>query len=257
MRRGRASGLGAVVGLALACLILRPAGAEEAVPTQLAEGFIQSIGDRAVAILKSCAEDKVQVDQHALGALIRSGFNIGLIGRFVLGKYARKATPAQLREYKALYRGFFVGSFSRQLCLFRGDLVTVLGSRPVGARDTMVDTRVDRNDQSLNASWRVRRSKGDYKIIDLVIDGVSIALSQRQEFSSILVNGGIDRLLEVLRSKLEVNADAGYPAPTAPGSADLGSVDSRPAAGAESRSGRVAGFVGRSESAVKTAPSER
>ena len=214
MRRGRASALGAVVGLALACLIWRPAGAEETNATQLAESFVQSVGDRAVEILKSCGQEGAEADQDALGDLIRSGFNIELIGRFVLGKYARKATRAQLREYKSLYREFFVGSYSRQLCAFRGDLVTVLGSQPVGARDLMVDTRVDRDGQSLNASWRVRRSKSKdaYQIIDLVIDGVSMALSQREEFSSIIVNGGVERLLEVLRSKLAAAEDAVAPA---------------------------------------------
>ncbi len=252
MRWGRASGLGAVVGLALACMILRPAGAADAGATQFAEGFIQSIGNRAVEILKSCGEERFQDDQDALGALIRSGFNIELIGRFVLGKYARRASPSQLREYKSLYHDFFVGSFSRQLCLFRGDVVTVLGSRPVGKRDTMVDTRVDREGQTLNASWRVRRSKGDYKIIDLVIDGVSIALSQRQEFSSILVNGGMNRLLEVIRSKLVVNAEAAYP-----GSEEAGSAASGLAAGTPSTSGRIEGYVSQSERAVKTTPSER
>ena len=252
MRRGRASGFGAVVGLALACLILRPVAAEEAVSTQLAEGFIQTIGDRTVEVLKSCGEDRSHEDQDSLGELIRSGFNIDLIGRFVLGKYARKATPAQLREYKRLYHDFFVGSFSRQLCLFRGDLVTVLGSQPVGKRDTMVNTRVDREGQSLNASWRVRRSKGDYKIIDLVIDGVSIALSQRQEFSSILVNGGMDRLLDVLRSKLKLNADAGFP-----GSEKRDTIGPGPAAGTASTTGRIEAYVSQSERAVTTVPNER
>lgn len=242
MTRGRASALGAVVGLALACLIWRPAGADEASSTQLAESFVQSVGDRAVEILKSCGQEDAQGEQDALGDLIRSGFNIELIGRFVLGKYARKATPAQLGEYKGLYREFFVGSYSRQLCAFRGDLVTVLGSQPVGSRDMMVETRIDRDGQSLNASWRVRRSKGAYQIIDLIIDGVSMALSQRQEFSSIIVNGGVERLLEVLRNKLEANA----------GAEDLGTPG-----GETSAAGRAEIHLGRSESAVKTAPTRR
>lgn len=227
MRRGRASAVGAVLGLALACAIWRPAAAEDATSTQLAESFIQSVGDRAVELLKSCGDETEASDQVALGELIRSGFNIDLIGRFVLGKYARKATRAQLSEYKALYKEFFVGSYSRQLCAFRGKLVTVLGSQPVGSRDMMVDTRVDREGQSLNASWRVRRSKGTYKIIDLMIDGVSMALSQRQEFSAIIVNGGVERLLEVLRNKLEVNAGAGDPAPAAGDVAASGGAESR------------------------------
>ena len=235
MGRGRASGLGAVVGLALACLILRPAGAEDGMSTQLAESFVQSVGDRAVEILRSCGREGASVDQEALGELIRAGFNIELIGRFVLGKYARKATTAQLGEYRRLYRDFFVDSYARQLCAFRGDRVTVLGSQPVGARDMMVETRVDRDGQSLNASWRVRRSKGAYKIIDLVFDGVSMALSQRQEFAAIIVNGGVERLLEVLRSKLAADARAGEPRP------DAG--EARAAKGPESARGGSEGAV--------------
>ncbi len=202
MSRGRASTFVAVVVLAVAAYAPRGDSAE-GISAQVAEAFVQSVGDRAVRILKNCDAEGGAFEGEDLKELIRSGFNIDLIGRFVLGRFARKVTPDQLAEYQTLYREFFVDNYSQQLCAFGGDEITVLGSQPVGTRDAIVGIRISRDGQARKAAWRVRAKDGDYKIIDLMIDGVSMALSQREEFAAITASRGMEGLLEVLRTKLE------------------------------------------------------
>lgn len=199
---GRAAAFLAVVVIAVAVVAPRDGGAE-GVSTQVAEAFVQSVGDRAFRILEHCDSEGGDFEEEALKELIRSGFNIDLIGRFVLGSFARKVTRAELAEYQTLYREFFVDSYSQQLCAFRGDEITVLGSEPVGTRDAMVEIRISRDGKARKAAWRVRAKDGDYKIIDLTFEGVSMALSQREEFAAITASRGMTGLLEVIRAKLD------------------------------------------------------
>lgn len=214
MAWGRASTFVAVVVLAVAAFAPRSDGAE-GVSTQLAENFVQSIGDRAVRVLESCRDEPGADDGEALKELIRSGFNIDLIGRFVLGRFARKVTPAELAEYQTLYREFFIDSYSQQLCAFRGDEITVVGSQPVGTRDAMVEIRFSRDGQVRKAAWRVRAKDGEYKIIDLMFEGVSMALSQREEFAAITASRGMTGLLDVLRAKLDAARSGALQVPAA------------------------------------------
>ena len=210
MGRGRASGLGAVVGLALACLIWRPAGAEDGMSTQLAESFVQSVGDRAVEILRSCGREGASVDQEALGELIRAGFNIELIGRFVLGKYWRTATPEQKADYQQLFNRFVIKSYAVRMGGFAGTTFQVTKTVPVGDQDILVTTRIDRpSGAPIEAGWRVREIKGHYKIIDVVVEGVSMAATQRQEFASVVKSRGLPGLLQILRARTQTLAASG------------------------------------------------
>ena len=187
MPLGKAIAVPAAMIFAFAWAPAAVAEPEQRPVAQVAEIFVQSIGNDAV---------------QALRELIRRGFNIDLIGRFVLGKYARRASPQQLREYRRSYRDFFVNVSAKKFCLFRGDTFKVVSSQPVGKIDAMVEAQIDRaTSQAVKIAWRVRLKDGHYKIIDLVVDGVSLALSQREEFAAIVVNRGLDGLLEILREK--------------------------------------------------------
>ena len=76
----------------------------------------------------------------------------------------------------------------------------MLGSREVDANDTIVSSQLSRpNKAPVDIDWRVRMSGGEAKIIDVSIEGVSMALNQRQEFSSIMQREGVAGLIKRLR----------------------------------------------------------
>ncbi len=189
---GKANAVVAALILAFAWAPASAADLEQRPVAQVAEIFVQNIGNDAVKALRSCSDNgEANQDQSALRELIRRGFNIDLIGRFVLGKYARRASQQQLREYRRSYRDFFVNVSAKKFCLFRGDTFKVVSSQPVGKVDAMVEAQIDRaTTHAVKVAWRVRLEEGHYKIIDLVVDGVSLALSQREEFAAIVVNRG-------------------------------------------------------------------
>ena len=83
-----------------------------------------------------------------------------------------------------------------------------MASHPVGSKDVLVETSVAGDDGTTNPIWRVRAQDGIYKIIDVSIDGVSLALTQRREFAAVINRQGLDGLLNMLRQKLAAQAKA-------------------------------------------------
>jgi len=144
----------------------------------------------------------------ALVPVLASRTDIALIGRLVLGRHWRTAAPEERAAYQALFRGFMLRSLAGRLRPHAGanlgtdDSFTVLGARPVGRGDVIVATEVTPPGRPpLHIDWRLRETAGRYVIIDLVVEGVSLLVTQRQEFSAVIERGGLQGLLDELRAR--------------------------------------------------------
>ena len=136
----------------------------------------------------------------ALKNLIGDGFDLALIGRFVLGHHWRSATMEQRAEFQNLFADHLLNSYARQLSAYEGTTFTVVSSRKVGEKDILVETRIASADGPIDAGWRVRPGNGQSRIIDVVIDGISMTLAQRQEFGSVAKRDGVEGLLAKMRA---------------------------------------------------------
>ncbi len=190
------------------------AGATLAVPGSLlaevsaqavegASAFIADLASRAIIILQANG-DRIERREEKFRGLLSTGFDMPFIGRFVLGKHWRKATPQQQADYQALFTEFLLKSYSRRMGGYAGETFTVAGARPAGEKDIMVKTLiVQPGGPPIKADWRVRPQNGQYKIIDIMVEGVSMAVTQRSEFNAVIQQRGIQGLLEALRARTE------------------------------------------------------
>jgi len=181
-----------------------PVPADAAVDEAGARGFIESLGDRTVEILGS---DSMSTDERieAFRELFRQGFAVPTIARFVLGRYWRSASEAQQQEYLRLFEDLVVETYARRFNEYSGETFEITGSRPQGDQDVQVRTRIVRpNGPPINVSWRVRQRDQSFQIVDVEVEGVSMALTQRNEFGAIIQrNGGnVDALLDALRREV-------------------------------------------------------
>ncbi len=168
-----------------------------------ASAFIADLASRAIVILQSSG-DKIERREAEFRGLLSTGFDMSFIARFVLGKHWRKATPQQRADYQALFTEFLLKSYSRRMGGYAGETFTVADARPAGKKDIMVKTRiVQPGGPPIKADWRVRPKKGQYKIIDIMIEGVSMAVTQRSEFNAVVRQRGIHGLLKALRARTE------------------------------------------------------
>ncbi|MDP6830220.1 MAG: ABC transporter substrate-binding protein [Alphaproteobacteria bacterium] len=168
-----------------------------------ASAFISSLAQRAIAILQS-SNGKLESREAQFRVLLSNGFDMAFIARFVLGKHWRKATPQERADYVALFTEFILKSYSRRLGGYSGETFTVAGAKTAGKKDIMVKTKiVQPGGPPIKADWRVRPRKGEYKIIDIMVEGVSMAVTQRSEFNAVVRKRGMQGLLQALRARTE------------------------------------------------------
>jgi phospholipid transport system substrate-binding protein len=177
--------------------------AEVRTSPEQASKFIQDLGKQAVALLVAHPDGDSRDRQTRLRELIRQGFDLDLISRFALGAYWQTATPAQRLEYQQLFVAWMADSYARRLGADKAGSLTVIDGRPdVDSADALVRTRINRSDApAIDTDLRVRDSEGGMKIIDVTMGGVSLDVTQRDQFASVIKRKGLDGLISELRAR--------------------------------------------------------
>lgn len=168
-----------------------------------AKNMITAMTQKGVSFL---GDTSLNDDQRAaeFRKLLNESFDMAAIGRFALGRNWKTATPAQQSEYQKLFKEMIVKTYSRRFKEYNGQKVEVKSVRADGATDAIVSSVIiPPSGPEVAVDWRVRQVGGGYKVVDILVEGVSMALTQRSDFSSVIQRGGgnIDVLLEQLRQK--------------------------------------------------------
>ena len=138
----------------------------------------------------------------AFKAVLDAGFDIDAMGRFVLGRYWRTASPPERDEYMALFRERVVQIFAGRLGMFSGEDFKVLDSRQQSADVTVVESTLTLLPlPPIGVDWHVRGQEPGFKVIDVVVQGLSETQTQRNSFSSAIqcLPNGLEGLLAQLR----------------------------------------------------------
>lgn len=172
--------------------------------------FIQSLGDKAVSIL---ANKKISAQERndQFRNMLRESFDLNTIARFVIGRSWLTATEPQRTEYMSLFESLVVKTYSDRFALYTGEGFKVRSTTPEGEKDFVVSSDITHPDGTPPTSvvWRVRQKGDKMGIIDVVVEGVSMSVTQRQEYSSVIQrNGGdIEGLLALMRERVQTGAE--------------------------------------------------
>ncbi|MEE9545118.1 MAG: ABC transporter substrate-binding protein [Rhodospirillales bacterium] len=174
-----------------------------------AERFITSLADKAITSLTG--EDITREKRaRRFRSLLTEHFAVETIGRWVLGRHWRKATEGEREEYLSLFEDLLVITYAERFAMYSGETLVISKSVVNGNNDIVVYSSLNRTDglQPLKVNWRVRARDGNFKIIDIIVEGISMGQTQRSEFASVIrQNGGqIENLLSLLRKRLKNDA---------------------------------------------------
>jgi phospholipid transport system substrate-binding protein len=129
------------------------------------------------------------------------------VARLILGRHWRTASAAQQAEYLELFRAFALHTLASRLDVYGGQNFEITGARVVGRDDALVSTRILGEGPPLAVDWRVRQRDDDRMVaIDVIVEGVSLIVTQRSEFGAVIERRGIDGLLAELRRRAEIRA---------------------------------------------------
>ncbi len=163
---------------------------------------ISNLGNRALEVLGKNATPAQRVARFH--ELFREDFDVPGIARFVLGRYWKTATPEQQDEFVKLFEDYIALVYSSQLAAYSGETLKVTGSRPE-PEGAVVASEIIRptGTPPVKVEWHLTDRSGTYKINDVAVDGISMAVTQRSEFASVIQrNGGqVQGLITQLREK--------------------------------------------------------
>jgi len=181
----------------------RPASGAVTVPE--ASSFVSRLAERAIQGLTNkdiSTEERTQRFRQ----LLTEGFDVPQIGRFVLGRYWRVATEDERAEYLKLFEDFIVANYANRFGEYAGENLKIGAGSRTGDGDVIVYSELIRpSGAPVKVDWKLRPEGGAFKIVDVAVEGVSMTITQRDDFSaSIQRNGGrVEGLLSMLRDKVK------------------------------------------------------
>lgn len=153
------------------------------------------------------SSDSAEEKNKIFRKLFTENLDLDFIGKYVLGRYWRTATPSQKKEFIDLYKEFNVKTWSARFDEFKGKEFIFNGTSAANnPNQIFVDTSVPMQEgKPASVKWRVSNVNGKLKIIDIIIENVSLAQTARNEYTAFIAKSpkGIDGLLENLRSKIK------------------------------------------------------
>jgi len=164
--------------------------------------FVKTLADDAITNLTGNALTDTQ-RQEKLRSILRSYFDVSSIGKWVLGRHWRKANAAERTEYLGLFEDLIVNTYALRFKSYSNEKIKLTGTASRGQTAIVKSVIQREGQQPVRVDWRVTYPDGQYKIFDVVIEGVSMIQTQRSEFSSVIRrNGGnVSGLIATLKNR--------------------------------------------------------
>ena len=173
--------------LILISIFIIPVQAKE--PSKL----ITEIVNEASKILSS--SDPVESKIIKLNNIAESNVDINGIGMYTLGKYRKNLNEDQKIKYKKLFKSYFLKSFSSRLVDYSDPKINVVSEKKLNDKYTIVTTVLEETSKNpeIKIDWRIYTKNPARPLIrDLIVEGLSLARTQKEEFRSIIQNNGDD-----------------------------------------------------------------
>ena len=177
-----------------------------AIDAQKAEDFVKDLTQQGIEQLINSNASEAE-KQARFTKLFNEDLDLDFIGKFVLGRYWRTATPKQRAEFIDVYRKLNIQTWSARFNEFKGKHFEFLGSESSKSADQVfVNTQVPMPEGApASVKWRVKETGGQYRIVDIIIENVSLAQTARSEYTGYIQKSpeGINGLIKDLRAKLK------------------------------------------------------
>lgn len=187
-----------------ASIFMFSATANAAVDTAKAEEFVQKVTKEGIEDIINANVSQTVKDER-FEKLFNNALDLNFIGQFVLGRYWRTATAEQKKEFISAYRELNIKTWSQRFDEFKGKNFIFKGTTPSNSANQVFVNSVVPMDQGEPAKvvWRVKQTGDKFKIVDIIIENVSLAITARNEYTAYIKTapGGIDDLIKDLQNK--------------------------------------------------------
>ena len=162
--------------------------------------FVRALGAKVIAILSEETRDKAR-RRAALRAVFLESFDTEAIARFTLGRHWRIATDAQRARYLDLLPTYVADIYAGRLTDYAGEAFVVLRERPSDGDRWLVNAQIRHPDgRTMKIDFRLRQRDG-FHVFDVLVEGISLVITKRDEFATVIRHKGLDGLLSLLEQR--------------------------------------------------------
>jgi phospholipid transport system substrate-binding protein len=168
-----------------------------------AGAFLESLTHDVFTKLDDTSLSQTEKERD-LRNLFRQNFDTPAISRFVLGKHWRGASTAERQDFVDAFEEMNTRQFLTMVGEFSQEMFSVVKVQEDAAKPSLslVSTKIAQSEgEPISAVWRVRNNDGQYKILDIVVEGVSMAITLRHEYGTVVKSDGVDGLIAIMREK--------------------------------------------------------
>ena len=166
--------------------------------------YVMEITETAINTLTNKSVDQNKKEAQ-FGKLFDKNFDVPSISRFVLGKYWKQASLDQKKKFIKAFRNYIVKTYSSRFNEYSGEKLKLIDfENESNPKIFLVHTILERQDAPvIKVDWRIGKKKDRFVILDIIIEGISLAITQRSEFVSVIDQneGNIDQLISLLKEK--------------------------------------------------------
>ena len=169
-----------------------------------ATAFVDRAGQDLINAINDPRLNQTQ-RRDRVASILRTAIDIEGTGRFILGRYVRQASPAELQDYLKLFDEIIIRNLSARFGEYRGVKFSLGRSQQRTEEDALVSTLVERpNTPAFTLDWRVAEINGQPKVVDVIAEGTSLRLTTRSEYAAVIQrNGGrVAALLDAMRGQI-------------------------------------------------------
>lgn len=169
-----------------------------------ADAFIREVGSETLQALGDRSLDQKK-REAVVRKLLTEHLDMEAVGRFCLGRYSRSLNDTQQKEYIVLFQDYLVKVYSALLSQYNGETLTVQdGTREIEGAQLVSSQILRSSGPPIRVEWKLVDKAGQHKVTDVVVEGVSMAFTQRQQFESVIQNNGgrVQALFDAMKKQI-------------------------------------------------------
>ncbi len=173
-------------------------------PSAAADGPTAVVERTTSGVIAILTDAKLSTDEKRkrVEDVVLASVDFETLSKLVIARNWSKFSEAQRSEFMTLFKNHLSMTYGRNVDTYKNEKVTITGSRDENGGDTTVKTKILRGGPGdILVDYRMRQTAGTWKIIDVIIEGVSLVSNFRSQFQDVVASGGPERLLSLLRDK--------------------------------------------------------
>jgi len=162
------------------------------------------VAETVKEVLAVLRDKSVPTEQriHSIEKIVYGRFDLEVMSRLVLARNWKRFTDAQKAEYVEEFKKYLTNSYGSRIERYDQQKVEIVGEREEPRGDVVIQTKIVGGEfEGTLVDYRLRKQKGEWRVIDVVIEGISMVSNYRDQFKSIVSAGGPELLLEKLKEK--------------------------------------------------------